>query len=117
MLAPHIVAIVASIASIAVAAPAAQDNTGCTKCVDYVNDCGQSYGGCYNTCAGQVPTFAVPKCPCDDDSSDGIKRPDDCPKPQPGEVCKWLYNKCGTRYGGCYPEAGPVPSWQEPGCV
>jgi len=34
-----------------------------TDCVDYVNDCGVRYGGCYEACAGfTMPQFAVPGC-------------------------------------------------------
>ncbi|KAK4621214.1 hypothetical protein CLAFUW4_07582 [Fulvia fulva] len=118
MLGIRLVALVASIATVANAAPAAQgDDPACTKCEDFANDCGRWYGGCYNTCTGPVPIYAVPECPCDDNPSDGIQRPDDCPKPKPGEKCEWYYNECGARYGGCYPEAGPIPGWAAPECV
>jgi hypothetical protein len=38
---------------------------GCTRvCADYVNACGQTYGGCYDQCPGQLtPTFTPPPCP------------------------------------------------------
>jgi len=34
-----------------------------TDCVDYVNECGVRYGGCYEACTGfTTPSFAVPGC-------------------------------------------------------
>jgi hypothetical protein len=40
-------------------------SSGCTRvCADYVNACGQTYGGCYDQCPGQpTPTFTPPPCP------------------------------------------------------
>jgi hypothetical protein len=40
-------------------------SSGCTRlCAEYINACGQTYGGCYDECPGQpTPTFTPPPCP------------------------------------------------------
>ncbi|TKA46431.1 hypothetical protein B0A54_02263 [Friedmanniomyces endolithicus] len=39
------------------------DTCSSTDCVDYVNECGVKYGGCYEACTGfTTPSFAVPGC-------------------------------------------------------
>jgi hypothetical protein len=36
--------------------------TWCEICVDNIDECGQTFGGCFNTCNGEVPTFETPSC-------------------------------------------------------
>ncbi|RPA99646.1 hypothetical protein L873DRAFT_899437 [Choiromyces venosus 120613-1] len=74
-------------------------STTCKRaiCADYVNECGQMYGGCFldPVCTGGTawPTFSKPPCPTTRCSR---------------SICYDGIDKCGQFYGGCtlVPECG-----------
>ncbi|TGZ81424.1 hypothetical protein EX30DRAFT_262651 [Ascodesmis nigricans] len=75
-----------------------------TICADYINECGQMYGGCFPdpACTGGTawPTFSKPPC----------TSPTGSPYPTCGFRCVDAVNECGMKYGGCYDScAGPFP--------
>ena len=93
--------------------------TSCqTICVDYVNECGQTYGGCFPdpTCTGGTvwPSFTKP--PCSTTSTSAIPTSSPCPT-----ICVDYVNECGMMYGGCFPEPACTggtawPSFPKPPC-
>ncbi|KAF2724886.1 hypothetical protein K431DRAFT_197635, partial [Polychaeton citri CBS 116435] len=74
-----------------------------TICADYINDCGQTYGGCYPACSGYTtPSFTPPPCTA---------------TPTNTASCTIYVNSCGLTYGGCYDSCKtPSPSFSDPGC-
>ncbi|KAI0123351.1 hypothetical protein BJ170DRAFT_641498 [Xylariales sp. AK1849] len=50
-------------ATAALAAPLTQDDScsSSTVCEDFINECGQTYGGCFSACT-PWPTFTAPAC-------------------------------------------------------
>ena len=110
------------------AAPAAQcpPNTKTTTstcdaqiCVDYIDACGQEYGGCFLApeCGGTTPTFTTPSC-----------NPTITPTPTitatptstcDTSICADYVNDCGINYGGCFLASecgGTWPSFTPPPC-
>lgn len=62
--------------------------------VDYIDDCGQMYGGCYPACSGYpTPSFTKPPCSATTTSKTKTKKP--CHKTQ----CLDHVNDCGQTYG------------------
>ncbi|PWW75897.1 hypothetical protein C7212DRAFT_280443 [Tuber magnatum] len=86
-------------------------STTCTRviCADYINECGQMYGGCFPdpACTGGTawPTFSKPPCPTTSCSH---------------SICYDGIDKCGQFYGGCTlaPECGgpKTPTFSRPPC-
>ncbi|CUS10997.1 unnamed protein product [Tuber aestivum] len=86
-------------------------STTCKRaiCADYVNECGQMYGGCFldPVCTGGTawPTFSKPPCPTTSCSH---------------SICYDGIDKCGQFYGGCTlaPECGgpKTPTFSRPPC-
>lgn len=67
-----------------------------TVCADYVNDCGQTYGGCYPFCSGYTaPTFTDPGCPPTITSSSTLSASASCTQ----TICADYINDCGQWYG------------------
>ena len=94
--------------------PPPDPTSSCTStlCADYINSCGQTYGGCYPACSGYTtPSFTDPGCPTT------------TPAPQPNTTCTSTLcadyiNSCGQTYGGCFPACPgyTTPSFTDPGC-
>jgi hypothetical protein len=89
-----------------------------TVCADYINSCGQTYGGCYETCDGfTTPSFTDPGCPSTTDSPSNTT-----PPPETSScfltLCVDNMNSCSQMYGGCFPACGnyTTPSFTDPGC-
>jgi hypothetical protein len=87
-------------------------------CADYVNSCGQTYGGCYPACDGfTTPSFTDPGCPSTTKSPSTT-----APPPEPTScfltLCVDNVNTCGQMYGACFPACGnyTTPSFADPGC-
>ncbi|KAG0123561.1 hypothetical protein HOY82DRAFT_673910 [Tuber indicum] len=86
-------------------------STTCKRaiCADYINECGQMYGGCFldPVCTGGTawPTFSKPPCPTTKCSH---------------SICYDGIDKCGQFYGGCTlaPECGgpKTPTFSRPPC-
>ncbi|SMY21408.1 unnamed protein product [Zymoseptoria tritici ST99CH_1A5] len=77
-----------------------------TICADYINDCGQMYGGCFENCPGEPwPTFDPPPCPSPTTTT-----------PACNFICVDLINECGQWYGGCYDDCKPRPTYTPPPC-
>jgi hypothetical protein len=97
-------------------------STSCTLtiCADYINSCGQMYGGCYPACSGiPRPTFTAPPCPSTKSTTTTTKpktttrtKISECPR----IICVDKVNSCGLKYGGCYDTCGPVPTFSVPPC-
>lgn len=86
-----------------------------TICDEYINSCGQTYGGCYPSCSGFTsPTFTDPGCPTITSSSSTLSASASCQL----TVCADHVNECGLMYGGCYPACSgyPTPSFSVPPC-
>ena len=86
-----------------------------TICVDYINKCGQTYGGCFPS-TSPFPTFTAPSCSLDTVTTSTIT-----PKPTTvtgavPTVCVDSVNSCGRTYGGCFPSTRPFPTFSDPGC-
>lgn len=77
-------------------------------CADYINKCGEMYGGCFLApeCGGTWPTFTPPP----------------CKTPVPTctySICADYQNSCGIPYGGCFlaPQCGGKwPTFTPPPC-
>ncbi|KAH8172026.1 hypothetical protein LIA77_08794 [Sarocladium implicatum] len=81
----------------------------CLLCVDLINSCGQTYGGCYNECETPSPSFIEPPCPTLTPITTAPGS--DC------TICVDKVNSCGMTYGGCYDECKtPSPTFTEPPC-
>lgn len=81
---------------------AAPSSTTCetTLCADYINSCGQMYGGCYPACSGfTTPSFTDPGCPptITSSSSSTLSASASCSL----TVCADYINDCGQWYGEC----------------
>ena len=123
--------------------PSSADNCSTrTVCADYVNACGQWYGGCFADCR-PWPTFTPPPCtkttkvpvPTDPNPVTRIttesvtfktKLPTSIsiitPPPKPSDckqrtVCVDYINACGQTYGGCFPDCKPWPTFTPPACT
>ena len=86
-----------------------------TLCADYINSCGQPYGGCYPACSGYTtPSFTDPGCPTITSSSSTLSSTSVCLL----SLCDQSINSCGRAYGGCYPACSgyTIPSFTDPGC-
>lgn len=65
-------------------------------CEYFKSDCGEVYGGCYNS-KGPIPGWAIPTCPPE-------PKPE-TPKPEQDPTCQICVdnaNDCGQWYGECY---------------
>jgi hypothetical protein len=103
-----------------VTSPPAYSSSACsaTVCADFVNSCGQTYGGCYPACDGfTTPSFTDPGCPSTTKSPTNTT-----PPPESSScfltLCVDNINSCGQMYGGCFPACGnyTTPSFADPGC-
>ncbi|KAK6537220.1 hypothetical protein TWF694_011417 [Orbilia ellipsospora] len=87
-------------------------NPNCpTACVDYVNPCGKTYGGCAPHCTGDpLPTFPAPPCSSTTKATTTMKVTttsayvttkvtSSCTK----TLCVDYLDACGHMYGGCFP--------------
>jgi hypothetical protein len=93
-----------------------------TVCADYLNECGQTYGGCFSACK-PYPSFTAPPCPSNTSSISITKV---TPIPQPPvtnlsgcsaqTVCADYINACGQMYGGCFSACKPWPTFTAPPC-
>ncbi|KAF8421851.1 hypothetical protein EV426DRAFT_608192 [Tirmania nivea] len=75
-------------------------------CADYINECGQMYGGCFLApeCGGAWPTFTPPPCTTATCTY---------------SICADYQNSCGIPYGGCFlaPQCGGEwPTFTTPPC-
>ncbi|KAK7954756.1 hypothetical protein PG996_015563 [Apiospora saccharicola] len=136
MLSTAVLALFAS----AVAAAAVSNEDSCstkTVCADYVNDCGQMYGGCFSACT-PWPSFTPPPCTLATTSVSttgaGTGTITSAPAssvyaaaaaatglPCDGSrLCVDHVRTCGTTavltFGGCYPACSPSPIYTAPPC-
>lgn len=90
-------------------------------CVDYINECGRLYGGCYYDCPGSTtPIFTDPGCPTTTTppvitpSSGSATISTTCTN----YLCADYINNCGIWYGGCYYDCpgSTTPVFTDPGC-
>ncbi|KAK7966224.1 uncharacterized protein PG986_000501 [Apiospora aurea] len=111
-----------------------------TVCADYVNACGQMYGGCFSACT-PWPTFTPPPCTLNtiSTSTTGAPATTITSAPSPPSVkasstststgglpcagsrlCADHVRTCGTTavltFGGCYPACSPSPLYTAPPC-
>ncbi|OQO10588.1 hypothetical protein B0A48_03886 [Cryoendolithus antarcticus] len=106
-----------------------------TVCQDFINSCGQTYGGCYPYCSGFTrPTFTPPPCTTTTKSPPTTTKPPPPPtttKPPTTSspsistttkctltLCEDFINSCGRMYGGCYPYCSGYTrsTFTDPGC-
>ncbi|OQO07910.1 hypothetical protein B0A48_06702 [Cryoendolithus antarcticus] len=102
-----------------------------TVCQDFINSCGQTYGGCYLYCSGFTrPTFTPPPCTTTSKSPPTTTKPPSTTLPPISTstgtkctqtLCEDFINSCGRMYGGCYPFCIGDPtatrrSFTDPGC-
>ncbi|KAK8003923.1 hypothetical protein PG989_003642 [Apiospora arundinis] len=115
----------------AAAAAAVSNDASCstqTVCADYINDCGQMYGGCFSACT-PWPTFTPPPCTLNTISTSTITSAPavtaaaaaDGELPCGGSrLCVDHVRTCGTTavltFGGCYPACSPSPIYTAPPC-
>lgn len=95
--------------------------TTCTStiCEDHFNDCGQTYGGCYEACSGYTkPVFTDPGCPTTTSKPITTSKPTSKPATCTETICVDTVNSCGQTYGGCYPICSGYtkPLFIDPGC-
>ena len=86
-----------------------------TMCSDMINECGQTYGGCFPDCPGYpTPTFTDPGCPPTITSSSTLSVSSTCQQ----TLCVDYINDCGQMYGGCFANCPgyTTPSFSEPPC-
>ncbi|KAK8041072.1 hypothetical protein PG994_014079 [Apiospora phragmitis] len=128
--------LLALLAGTAAAAAVSNDGSCSTKtvCADYVNACGQMYGGCFSACT-PWPSFTAPPCTLETisvsttgdgamavaaataatGSSTGGGLPCDGSR-----LCVDHVRTCGATavltYGGCYPACSPSPTFSAPPC-
>lgn len=100
-----------ALAAAVIALPTKEDECPQTLCVDGVNSCGVSFGGCYDACqSGLRPTPA----PCSSSTSSSSTSTDNC---STRTVCADYINECGVWYGGCFPDCTPWPTFTAPPCT
>ena len=81
---------------------------GFTECVDSINSCGQTYGGCYPACSGfPTPSYSDPGCPSSfvapiSSTFDYYATPSSSSSSCGYIECVDYIGCCGL-YGGCYP--------------
>ncbi|KAB5563602.1 hypothetical protein GE09DRAFT_788638 [Coniochaeta sp. 2T2.1] len=85
-----------------------------TICVDYVNKCGQTYGGCFAS-TRPFPTFTGPSCSLETTPPPvtTVAPPVTTAVPT---ICVDTINACGKTYGGCFASTSPFPTFTDPGC-
>ncbi|OIW35307.1 hypothetical protein CONLIGDRAFT_627368 [Coniochaeta ligniaria NRRL 30616] len=89
--------------------------TARTICVDYINKCGQMYGGCFAS-TSPWPTFTAPSCSLETTTTTPpltTVMPTTTAVPT---ICVDYINKCGQTYGGCFPSTTPFPTFTGPSC-
>ncbi|KAK1768353.1 hypothetical protein QBC33DRAFT_557816 [Phialemonium atrogriseum] len=84
-----------------------------TVCWDGVNECGQTYGGCFPDCT-PWPTFTPPPCPTITTTTNPVIVTD-VPTGVP-TICADYINECGKMYGGCFASTSPFPTFSKPPC-
>ena len=104
--------------------PTSDDCSTRTVCADYVNACGQMYGGCFPDCK-PWPTFTPP--PCTSTTTPPGTTVYDPPPPtttpstsdscSTQTVCADYVNECGQWYGGCFSACTPWPTFNRPSCT
>lgn len=86
-----------------------------TLCVDNVNSCGQTYGGCFPACPGlPTPIFTDPGCPTTSCTSSVTSSNNPCEF-----VCLDYFDQCGNTYGpGCWTSCpgSTTPTYTTPYC-
>lgn len=90
-----------------------------TICVDYINKCGQTYGGCFPS-TSPWPTFTGPSCSLETTTHPTTSTAITTPKPVTTKavptICVDSINSCGRTYGGCFASTRPFPTFSDPGC-
>ncbi|KAH8664411.1 hypothetical protein BX600DRAFT_464396 [Xylariales sp. PMI_506] len=88
--------------------------TAPTICVDYFDNCGQTYGGCFPDC-NPWPSFTAPPCSISSTTTTTTKptTTTDC---SALTVCEDFINECGQTYGGCFSACTPWPTFTPPPC-
>ncbi|KAF1826756.1 uncharacterized protein K489DRAFT_124866 [Dissoconium aciculare CBS 342.82] len=107
--------------------PISLSTTTCTQtiCADYVNECGQWYGGCYAACPDSPkPTFTPPPCTKTTTTSKATTTSKPASKKSSTAtctqtICADYINECGQWYGGCYAACPglPKPTFTPPPCT
>lgn len=105
-------------------APPYSSTCSTTLCADYINSCGQTYGGCYPACSGYTtPSFTDPGCPptttsSTRSSSRSTMTSKPCSTTCTEILCQDFVNSCGQWYGGCFPVCSGLttPTFTDPGC-
>ncbi|KAK8067249.1 hypothetical protein PG997_013996 [Apiospora hydei] len=119
MLSNTILALFAGTAAAAAVSSSSSAADACstqTVCADYVNACGQMYGGCFSACT-PWPTFTPPPCTPNTISTSTTGTITSAP---PRRLCADHVRTCGTTavltFGGCYPACSPSPLYTAPPC-
>ncbi|KAK8101490.1 uncharacterized protein PG998_007095 [Apiospora kogelbergensis] len=117
----------------AAAAAAVSNEESCstkTVCADYVNECGQMYGGCFSACT-PWPSFKAPPCTLNTISTTTAAPAPITSAPAAAaaatelpcggsRLCVDHVRTCGTTavltFGGCYPACSPSPIYTAPPC-
>ncbi|KAK9781175.1 hypothetical protein SCAR479_04996 [Seiridium cardinale] len=91
-----------------------------TICTDMINECGQTYGGCFSACT-PWPTFTPPPC-----TTTTTTAPITTITPAASTattICVDYLKTCTEgsttavlTYGGCYAAGGPTPTFSTPSC-
>lgn len=112
-------------------APPSSSTCSLTLCADYINSCGQTYGGCYPACSGYTtPSFTDPGCPpttkpvpptitsCTQSLTKSTTTSKPCSTTCTEILCQDFVNSCGQWYGGCFPVCSGLttPTFTDPGC-
>ncbi|KAI1078673.1 hypothetical protein F5B20DRAFT_546896 [Whalleya microplaca] len=104
---------VLALVATATALTADEDIVACphTKCIDALNDCGIKYGGCFDECAGQLPSPPPCQVTAAPQSTSTVST-----------ICVDSFRTCGDpptailTFGGCFPAGGPTPTFSAPPC-
>lgn len=84
-------------------------------CVDYVNKCGQTYGGCFPS-TNPFPTFSKPSCSLETPPPVTTVKPHEPVTTAVPTICVDTVDLCGNTYGGCFPYTTPYPTFSKPSC-
>ncbi|KAF2769611.1 hypothetical protein EJ03DRAFT_246528, partial [Teratosphaeria nubilosa] len=96
------------------------------QCLDFLNPCGQMYGGCFPACGNSytTPAFSDPGCPATTTTAAAateariaaaLAATSTCDS----TACVDKINDCGVRYGACYAdcEGYATPTFTAPVCA
>ena len=117
----HLLYLTSTFAAVTIATPVTQPASSAetcqsSTCAEFINTCGQTYGGCYLACPRYtIPVYSDPGCPLPTAEE---RRQSTTFSACSSTICVDYINDCGIRYGGCFPACTgyTTPSFTTPTC-